>query len=235
LTAAYLGLPTKLPFCITLDSGLFEFDEWYDIPTFWQIFFADIYPVQQTDKTIIDAGANIGAFTLYALLRAPECRVIAVEPAPDTCGRLRAALFDHRLERRCIVYQAALADRVGVTTISLTPYSQFRSTGHGEVAVPTTTLDEIVDRCEQVDLLKMDIEGAEYSVLGSARWATLQHVQRISLEYHPSGKPEAILRHLQECGFVLDRFHEAGEGYGTALLSRPVAAHHPVSVARAAA
>ncbi len=40
--------------------------------------------MRKTDRLIIDAGANIGAFVLYALLTAPNARVIAIEPAPDS-------------------------------------------------------------------------------------------------------------------------------------------------------
>jgi hypothetical protein len=71
LTVAYVGLRSKLPFSINLPSGPFEFRETSDIPTFWQIFLANLYPVRPTDRVIIDAGANIGAFTLYALLTNP--------------------------------------------------------------------------------------------------------------------------------------------------------------------
>ena len=76
LTTAYVRMTSKLPFSINLPSGPFEFREISDIPTFWQIFFADLYSVRPTDRIIIDAGANIGAFTLYALLTNHKCHPI---------------------------------------------------------------------------------------------------------------------------------------------------------------
>src|SRR4051794_8526066 len=90
LTAAYLGLKSTLPLEITLRSGKFQFREASDVDAFWAIFCRDDYPVKSSDALIVDAGANIGAFTLYALQRAPEAVVIAIEPAPDNCSRVRA-------------------------------------------------------------------------------------------------------------------------------------------------
>ena len=133
LATAYLGFPTRFPFRIALSSGPFEFREASDIPTFWRIFFNDIYTVRPEDRVIVDAGANIGAFTLFALLRAPSCHVIAIEPAPDSCQRLRSTLAAHGLSHRCTVYEAALADYTGHTTINLKVGGQFRVTGEGDV------------------------------------------------------------------------------------------------------
>jgi hypothetical protein len=129
LTAAYLGMPVRLPFSITLASGPFEFREFSDVPTFWQIFFRDVYTVRPDDRLIIDAGANIGAFTLYCLLRAPQAFVIAIEPANDSCQRLRDLIHRHGFANRCAIHQAALWDGAGTTTIDMNAGSQFRMTG----------------------------------------------------------------------------------------------------------
>src|SRR3954447_17421040 len=92
LSSAYVGLPLRRPFRIDLGSGSFEFRDPCDASTFWQIFVREVYPVKPSDSLIVDAGANIGSFTLYALLRAPQAHVIAIEPAPDSCERLRSIL-----------------------------------------------------------------------------------------------------------------------------------------------
>src|ERR1700680_2049448 len=129
LTAAYIGLYQNFPFTITLPSGTFEFVEPSDVATFWQIFYRDVYPVCSADRLIIDAGANIGAFTLYALLSAPQSTVIAVEPAPDCCQRIKVMLRAHGLESRCKLHEVALGKSRGETFLPLTAGSQFRRTG----------------------------------------------------------------------------------------------------------
>ncbi len=222
LVFAYVGLRPKLPFSIRLATGGFEFREASDVPTFWQIFLAHLYQVMPTDRLVIDAGANIGAFTLYALLHAPAAHVIAVEPAPDTVQRLRSLVEAHGLHTRCTVLQAALSGEIGTTTIQTSPMSQFRVTGQGGVSVPTVTLDSLIATYGSVDLLKLDTEGAEYETLPAASAATLKCIRRIEMEYHPGGNREALFRHLVQHGFVLEsaRDDAGAPGYGMAKLSR---------------
>lgn len=222
LTVAYIGLRSKLPFSINLPSGPFEFRETSDIPTFWQIFLANLYHLHPTDRVIIDAGANIGAFTLYALLNNPKCHVVCVEPAPDSCDRLRALVSSHGVSSRCTILQAALSNETGMTTIQMCPGSQIRLTGKDGIPVPSVTLDDLVAPYERVDLLKLDAEGAEYTALPAASLDTLQRVRRIEMEYHPWGNVQELFRHLIDRGFSLDESHgNAGApGYGMASLSR---------------
>ena len=82
LVACYLGFNTHFPLTITLPTGPFTFENLSDVRTFWVVWFAGTYPVEASDRLIIDAGANIGTFTLFALTQAPRCHVIAIEPAP---------------------------------------------------------------------------------------------------------------------------------------------------------
>lgn len=220
LAAAYLGLPVSLPFSIRLPTGRFQFCEPQDAATFWQVFFRDAYPVYPDDKLIVDAGANIGSFTLYALMSSPRCRVIAIEPAPDTCHRLRAMLQEHRLDNRCVVHHAALGNSGGTTQISLRAPSHIRVTGEGEVTVPAVTLDQLLANETSVDLLKIDAEGAEYPVLETASERVLRKVRRIAMEYHPQGNPEAVFQRLRRFGFVVMEWQESGGGYGLAHLKR---------------
>jgi hypothetical protein len=116
LTSAYVGLNRKLPLQISFTSGEFEFQEASDIATFWQIFYRGIYPVKSSDRLIVDAGANIGAFILYALQNAPFADVIAIEPAPDSCNRIRSMLrANNALESHVTLHEAALGGSAGET------------------------------------------------------------------------------------------------------------------------
>ncbi len=220
LSAAYIGLKSALPFEITLPSGKFEFREMSDIATFWQIFYRRIYAVEASDRLIIDAGANIGAFTLYALQAAPKAHVIAIEPAPDSCNRIRAMLRAHNLQSRCTLYQAALAAANGETTIQLDTGSQFRRTGISGTPVRAVALDSLIPSNATVDLLKMDIEGAEYEVLRSAAPQTMRRIRRLMLEYHPNASCRSAIDPLLATGFRLDLHRDDGEGYGMVWLSR---------------
>lgn len=177
------------------------------------------YTVRPNDRLIIDVGANIGAFTLYCLLRAPQAFVIAIEPANDSCQRLRDLIHRHGFANRCAIHQAALWDDAGTTTIDMNAGSQFRMTGRGGVEIPALTLDSIAAPYQTVDLLKIDIEGAEYQILPAASTDILSRIRRIEMEYHPSGDPQTLFRRLSDRGFSVDAVHDQGGGYGTARLS----------------
>jgi len=223
LLSAYVGVGRDtFPFSIRLATGPFEFLEASDVPTFWQVFFAQIYHVIPADRLIIDAGANIGAFTLYALLHAPRAHVVAIEPAPDTVERLRRMVQIHGFSDRCTVMPAALAGKLGTTTIQLSGSSQLRVTGRGGAAVPTVTLDNLVTAYGDIDLLKLDIEGGEYDALPAARASALSRIQRIEMEYHPDGDLEGLFRHMARHHFDLElgNYDSCAAGYGMATLTR---------------
>jgi FkbM family methyltransferase len=223
LVAAYIGLPFH-PFSITLKSGPFEFREKSDVATFWQVFFRNVYPLRPADRLIVDAGANIAVFSLYALLALPECRVTAVEPSSSTFARLETTLRENGVRNRCTPIRAALGSREGTTTIATGGGSQFRTTGGEGETVRLTTLAAVLPREGTIDLLKMDTEGAEYETLESADLRTLERIRRIALEYHPtSGSAHrwpALKAHLASAGFRLISEQDDGGGYGMAHMER---------------
>lgn len=220
LTKAYVGVAADLPFDVNLPSGKFRFCEVSDVATFWQIFYRQIYRVERSDRLIVDAGANIGAFTLYALQTAPQANVISIEPAPDSCDRVRSMLRAHNLESRCVLHQAALAASPGKTTLELNVGSQFRRSGTPGITVETVTLDSLIPQNEVVDMLKMDIEGAEYEVLNSVSIETLRRVRRVVLEYHPNAAYDLAIQPLIASGLNITGRRDDGDGYGMVWLGR---------------
>ena len=218
LTSAYIGLNGELPFEVDIPSGTFEFREKSDIATFWLIFYRAVYPVRPSDRVIIDAGANIGVFTLYALKNAAQAKVISIEPAPDSCKRMKSMLSANGVESRCTIFEAALGDRPGQTTIELDVGSQFRRTGLSGHPVEMITLDSVIPPGVSVDLLKIDVEGAEYGILPSLTPETLRRIRRIVLEFHPQASARKAIDPLESNGFKLTHYQDDGEGYGVAWL-----------------
>lgn len=220
LSSSYVGLRVPLPFQVTLPSGSFEFLEPSDIATFWQVFYRGIYPVHPSDRFIVDAGANIGAFSLFALGAAPEARVVAIEPAPDSFQRLQSMLRVHQLESRCTLHRAALGEAEGETFIELAPASQFRRTGTSGCPVPMRTLDNLISENAIVDLLKMDVEGAEYAVFRSISRDLLRRIRRIVMEFHPPAAAAEAIAPLEAAGFAVSHYQDDGNGYGVVRLER---------------
>ena len=151
--------------------------------------------------TFVDVGANWGYFTLVgAHLVGARGRVISVEPDPRACRTIRANIAQNGLTSVSVV-EAAASDRQG--TISLQTYGEGDDDlGNFGVAASTTVreggtrfevsarpLDDVLDEAgvDRVDLLKMDIEGAEARALpGLARRLASGKISRLLLELHPA-------------------------------------------------
>jgi FkbM family methyltransferase len=131
-------------------------------------------------RFVIDAGANRGAFTdAFLRLHQPE-RIVLVEPIPDLAMKLQAR---YENDRRISVVSAALSDRNGEAQFeinrseassSLLPIDPRNSAWFGRdlsvansINVVTLTLPELMNRqqLEKIDLLKLDLQGAERLVL----------------------------------------------------------------------
>jgi FkbM family methyltransferase len=159
--------------------------------SFWDCWVRDPYRVRATDRLIIDAGANIGCFTLYATHRAPASHVFALEPSRRNFQRLEANLRLNGLGQRVTALPLGVAAATGTQELDVShasPYhSPYTSVGpHREtirVLSLAALLQEIGDP-PQVDLLKMDCEGAEMDCLLAASPADLGRIGRLALEYH---------------------------------------------------
>jgi FkbM family methyltransferase len=162
----------------------------------------------QSDWTIVDCGANIGIFTLFAAIQATEGRVLAIEPAEYNCELLTENVAANGF-KNVRVLKLAVSDSSGTGTLLLThPGNEYILKGGMDNSnaktekVKTVTMSELFDLLElsHVDLLKMDVEGMEFEVFKDSAW--LERVKRIVLEVHLSvGKPGWISQRMKEAGF----------------------------------
>ncbi|WP_165066841.1 FkbM family methyltransferase [Paludisphaera rhizosphaerae] len=127
--------------------------------------------------TVVDLGANIGYFTLTAAdLVGPKGHVHAIEPTPSTASRLRENVALNGFDQVSI-HQIAASDDEGTLRLHLSEddcegNSLFAAEpGGNSIEVDVTTLDHFADQqgLRRIDLLKVDVEGAEVRVLRGAR------------------------------------------------------------------
>ena len=225
MIAGYLGLPLSYPFVCETNSGAkIRLANREDLATAWIIFLRGEYRVEAKDQTIVDCGANIGVFSIYAACAATESHVFALEPYPSTFRDLVENITLNGLDKRVACISAAVTDSDGVVNMYAAPEvpSQarqvIRPSGPDTVPVPAMKLSTLLDKIGvgRIDLLKMDIEGSEHPALLAADPVVLRRVQRLCVEYHQTGSKSALFLHLQAAGFVLRRDRVLGHNYGVA-------------------
>lgn len=142
---------------------------------------------------IIDAGAHVGLATLYFKKQYPLCQITALEPNPLNFKLLEQNVWENDLsDVTCL--NVALADTAGDKTLYqdteqswLSTSSFHKNAWNGEqstqpIQVEAITLSSLLTN--PIDLVKLDIEGAELAVLKEAR-AQLHLVKRLFIECHP--------------------------------------------------
>lgn len=174
--------------------------------------------------TILDAGAHVGSYTLYAVKRKRAGRVIAVEPAPLNRELLLENIRRNGLEN-VKVYGCALADREGQESLFFPGdhacYS-LRPTGKDATVTPVSvrTLDSIfaAERLLNCAVLKIDVEGAELMVLKGAE-RSLPRVRQLVVEVTKrEDLPREIRDFLRSRGYECSVRHE--DPGGLLLLAR---------------
>jgi FkbM family methyltransferase len=153
-------------------------------PDAWASFLDLVRP----GDTLVDVGANLGLYAVAAAKRG--ARVIAVEPDPANVRDIRR---NARLNRAKVsIVQALAGAEIGAAPLALrgSPVSGNIDMYLGPTTrygvAPVLTLDALL-KDERVDLLKIDVEGAEIDVLRGAEQTLAEKRPRaILIEVHPT-------------------------------------------------
>jgi FkbM family methyltransferase len=173
-----------------------------DVYTYEQIFMDEEYKfnTQQHPKTIIDAGANIGLTAIYFTNKYPNAKIIAIEPEKSNFDLLtkniasypnitaiQAAVW-HKNEKINLV-DPGLGEW-GFMTEDADSAEKIKAAARHEV--DAMTIDRIMEKfnLDHVDILKIDVEGAEKEVFAdSSAW--INKVDSIIAELHERMKTGA--------------------------------------------
>lgn len=174
---------------------------------------------------VVDVGANIGHYTLIAAgLVGEGGRVFAFEPDPHNYDLLTRNI-ELNGYRNVTAVNMAVSNKPGTLTLYLDKYNLG---GHslspdnvlidaGKVEVETTTLDaffELLSLPQKADVIKMDTQGAEGSIVDGARRLLEESDPAILMELWPFGlrnagyDPTTLIVNLEKLGYsfrVIDR------------------------------
>jgi FkbM family methyltransferase len=153
-------------------------------------------------RLILDVGAHVGAFVCWAANRAPTARMVAFEPEPRNFGDLEENVLRNNLAGRVELVNAAAASVDGEVALHVHGHDRQLSSvvATAGVAVPVRSinLDQYIRTSLEgpIDLLKMDVEGAEWEILSSLRDDTWARISRLVVEVHIFGGHR--LREMEE-------------------------------------
>ena len=185
----------------------------HDIDIFEQIFlFRDCEVKLHTEpRFIVDAGAHIGCSALFFASLFPRANVIAIEA---DLGNYELLVRNTRDNQRIRAIHGAVWHRPEAVVIANEqddPWTFQVKSAHGESTIKGLTLSSIISECgfEKIDLLKLDIEGAEREVFEAADdWISKTDV--IIVELHERFRPgceAAVLSAASRCRFEITQRH----------------------------
>lgn len=168
-----------------------------DVATLAEVFYHRYYePVEEAQtamdgpSAILDLGANIGLFGVFATARWPRARVVAYEPDPANADVHERTIEANGGEARWQLVRAAAGVRDGEARFAagLGVESHLGpDAGEQTIAVPVV---DVIRAMSGSDLVKIDIEGGEWEILLDPRLAAAPP-RAIVLEYHPRSCPRA--------------------------------------------
>lgn len=158
----------------------------------WELGTTEVFrKFLKKGMTVVDVGANIGWYTLLsAILVGKDGLVLAFEPESTNYSLLAKSVKENQF-KQVKIFNQCLSDTTGPKTLYLSDYSGMHSIARptkNKMTVMSSELDKTVQELDirTIDLIKIDVEGAEPEVLWGARGLLEEsRIKRIILEWNP--------------------------------------------------
>jgi FkbM family methyltransferase len=155
-------------------------------------------------KLFVDVGANLGRYEV--LLGKNYERVIAIEPSPENMSFLKRNVANVKV-KNIEFLQCAISDQNGTATLfygeHCGAHTLIRTNLNVEgLQVKTVTLDTLLKREDNVDLVKVDVEGAEWEVLEGSK-GVLPKIKKWVVEAHNLEQKGNIAKWFEDKGYAI--------------------------------
>lgn len=170
----------------------------------WEMFVENVYQLKHDHfndtKTAIDIGANIGAFSIFAVAMGAE-RVIAYEPDSENYPQLQKNLDLNNMLDKVETHQLGVLDKGGHHKLfhgqgasfvngikNLTARAQ-ANLDSGKITDETIEVISLAsvfadNKIANVDVMKIDVEGSEYKIIEGTTPEILAKAKFITIEFH---------------------------------------------------
>ncbi len=142
----------------------------------------------KNNDVVIDIGAHIGLFALFATQFCKNGKIYCFEPVKENFDLLKANLDLNNI-KNIVAVNAAVSIRTGIVTIYLNEDEAGHSMhvmGTKQIQVKSLSLQDIFDsnKIERCDFLKIDCEGEEYEIINSLPPPYFEKISKMCIEYH---------------------------------------------------
>jgi len=156
---------------------------------------------------ILDIGANTGMFVLRAKSMFPKAHIVAFEPELDNAKSFRTLVSENELDN-VELHEAAIGNIDGFTTLYLNEkniggHSIVKSFGSNQAqTVPLKSIHSLLEEHLVFDLVKIDVEGAEYEILMALEPRHVPQLPLITFETQlPMFRRKRLFAHLKSLGY----------------------------------
>ena len=155
------------------------------------------------DDVIIDIGAHVGLFALFASLNLHKGKIISIEPHPKNFNLLKENISNNKFHNIEVINKA-VTNRSKSLELFVNPFDDSAHSIHGDgnntIQIKGIALTEVMQEngISKCDMLKMDCEGAEFEILESLSDEELLKIDKICLEYHIKEHDVSLLHQLKK-------------------------------------
>lgn len=148
-----------------------------------EIFLWDVYDIKNMKNVsnVLDIGANIGAFSLSVSRKFPDCLITSVEPEPDNFSLLKKNCGD--IPNITLLNKAVWSHSNGVNIVPNYGETAVNDV-ENSISVESISFNDLLKSFSNIDVLKIDVEGAEIDIILNADPESLKKIQFITGEFH---------------------------------------------------
>ena len=166
---------------------------------------------------IIDIGAAIGEYSLYAANKYPNSKIYSFEPFPESFDLLKENIKLNNYNNQIFPFNIAVSDNSKGEVLSISKFGNQDNSTHNPVngsykssiKTSSTTINEIIlkNNLDEVEILKLDCEGAEWKILFCSD-TILNRIRFITLELHnyEDYKPKDLVAFLEKNNFKVNQY-----------------------------
>lgn len=153
-----------------------------------EIWEENVYEVNEgrfnLGGVVVDIGANIGSFSVYAAQYG--AKVYAIEPEPHNIIALKRNVFLNSMEDLIVVSEVGISDFVGTAQISnMGGGASIKDETTDGSFIHVITFDNYIENhnIESIDILKIDVEGSEKEIISGASKESMNKCKYITMEF----------------------------------------------------